>query len=182
MTARKRPRERPPLISEQLDELALAYVGRFATTRAKLASYLQRKIRERGWTGHRPPDVPAVVERLASLGYVDDAAYALSKSRALTGRGFGVRRVRQSLRAAGIDEQDAQPATEQAEQEAVEAAIRFARRKRLGPFGDGGGDRAAVERSLAAMVRAGHSFRLSKAILSMKPGSEVDVESLGESR
>ena len=182
MTARKRPRERPPLISEQLDELALAYVGRFATTRAKLKSYLQRKIRERGWTGDRPPDVAAVVERLASLGYVDDAAYALSKSRALTGRGYGVRRVRQSLRAAGVDEEDMRPATEQAAQEAVEAAIRFARRRRLGPFGDGKSDRSSSQRSLAAMIRAGHSFDLSKAILSLQPGSEVDVESLAESR
>jgi len=75
-------RPRPPLDPAKLDELALAYVGRFATSRAKLTNYLARKLRERGWGGERDPDIPAVAERLARLGYVDDAAYAVAKARA----------------------------------------------------------------------------------------------------
>ena len=34
----------------------MAYVGRFATTRAKLAVYLRRKISEKGWEAPRPPE------------------------------------------------------------------------------------------------------------------------------
>src|SRR5690348_1855039 len=119
--AGRRPRKpRPPLDPASLDELALAYVGRFATTRAKLATYLARKLRERGWGGERPADIEALVERLSSAGYVDDAAYALSKSRSLTARGYGLRRVSQTLRAAGIDEEDSGEARELAQSEAVE--------------------------------------------------------------
>lgn len=180
MAARKSRKPRPPLDAARLDELALAYVGRFATTRAKLASYLARKIRERGWAGARPADVDGIAERLSALGYVDDAAYALSKSRALTGRGFGARRVRQSLRAAGIADEDCAPAQALAEVEAVDSAIRFARRRRLGPFAEHEPDRPARERALAAMVRAGHGFELSRAIVSLKPGVEPDIESLVE--
>lgn len=180
MARRKGRKTRPPLTGEALGELALAYVGRFATTRAKLASYLARKLTEHGWAGEQPPDIEAVVERLCGLGYIDDGAYALSKSRALTGRGYGVQRVRQSLRAAGVSEEDSEPARELAEAGSVEAALRFARRRRLGPFGESGGDRRDHERALSAMVRAGHPFTLSRAILSLEPGSEVDVESLGE--
>src|SRR3989337_2369116 len=99
-------RPRPPLSAAKLDELALAYVGRFATTRAKLRSYLERKVRERGWDGERPPHFDAVAERLAALGYIDDAAFALSKSRGLTGRGYGARRVEQALRGAGVEDAD----------------------------------------------------------------------------
>ena len=36
-------RERPPLDHKMLEELALRYVERFATTRAKLRDYLRRK-------------------------------------------------------------------------------------------------------------------------------------------
>lgn len=180
MAARKSRKPRPPLDAARLDELALAYVGRFATTRAKLASYLARKIRERGWADARPADVEGIVERLSALGYVDDAAYALSKSRALTGRGFGARRVRQSLRAAGIEDEDCAPAHALAEVEAVDSAIRFARRRRIGPFAEHESDRQARERALAAMVRAGHGFELSRAIVSLKPGVEPDIESLAE--
>ena len=71
----------------------MAYVGRFATTRAKLAQYLRRKLREKGWEAPRPPDIEPLVERLARLGYVDDAAFALSKARSLGQRGYGERRV-----------------------------------------------------------------------------------------
>ena len=180
MARRNGRKPRPPLDSGTLSDLALTYVWRFATTRAKLVSYLTRKIRERGWSEERPADVEAIVERLAGLGYVDDAAFALSKSRALTARGFGSRRVRQSLRAAGVGEEDSHAARQHAESEAVDSALQFARRRRLGPFGDGNRDRAGLERALAAMVRAGHAFELSKAIVSLDPGTDVDIESLSE--
>ena len=61
-------------------------------------------------TASRRPIVDALAERFAAQGYVDDAAYALSKSRSLTGRGYGARRVEQSLRIAGVEEADAKPA------------------------------------------------------------------------
>ena len=173
-------RPRPPLDADRLNELALAYVGRFATTRSKLASYLGRKLRERGWAGEGAPDIDAIVERLAGLGYVDDAAYALSKSRALTGRGYGARRVAQALRSAGIAEGDSSAANELAATEAVDAALRFAQRRRLGPFGERRDDPAAHERALGAMVRAGHSFGLARAILSLQSGDDVDIEMLAE--
>ncbi len=173
---------RPPLDRDSLNELALAYVGRFATTRAKLAAYLSRKVRERGWGGERAPEIETVVERLSELGYVDDAAYALSKSRSLTSRGYGDRRVEQSLRAAGIGEEDCGEARELAQSESVESALRFARRRRFGPFADSkiGGDPRSRERALAAMVRAGHGFALAKAILALEPGAEFDIEILEE--
>jgi len=43
----RRRGERPPLDAEGLERLGLFYAGRYATTRAKLADYLRRKLRER---------------------------------------------------------------------------------------------------------------------------------------
>jgi len=171
-------RPRPPLDQDRLNELALFYVGRYATTRAKLSFYLERKIRERGWGGDRDPDVEGLVERFAETGLVDDASFALAKSRSLSERGYGGGRVRQALRAAGIDETDGEAARELRADEAAASAIRFARRRRIGPFADAVPDRAGRERALAAMIRAGHSFELAKAVIDMAPGSECDVEEL----
>jgi len=182
MTARKPRRERPPLDQAKLQELALRYVGRFATTRAKLASYLQRKVRERGWAGEDEADVRALVEKFASQGYVDDAGYALSKSRSLASRGYGQARLHQSLRAAGVAEQDSAEARGHAERHRVDAALRFAERRKLGPFaGEALKDPRARDRALAAMLRAGHSFGLSRAIIALEPGAEVRLEGLGDS-
>jgi regulatory protein len=180
MRGRSRHRDPVPLNSAKLDELALTYVGRFATTRAKLGAYLSRKIRERGWAGDRPREPGRIVERLSGLGYVDDAQYALSKARALTGRGYGPRRVSQSLYAAGVAEEDGEAARALAGEESVEAALRYARRRRIGPFAAEVADPAARERALAAMIRAGHSFGISRTILALKPGEAVDIEMLEE--
>jgi regulatory protein len=175
----KGKRARPPLDQKRVEELALRYVERFATTRAKLRAYLARKIRERGWDGPHEPELDALADRFAQLGYVDDAAYALSKSQSLTGRGYGKRRVVQALRAAGVEEAHSESARSHADGDAVGAALRFARRRRLGPFAQGAPtDPRQREKALAAMIRAGHSFDLAKAILALEPGAPVDVEAL----
>lgn len=171
---------RPPLTGQTLQDLALAYVGRFATTRVKLSRYLDRKLRERGWEEDSAPPVEQIVERCVSNGFVDDAAFALSKARSLTGRGYGAQRVRQSLRAAGINDGDARPARQLADEEAVEAALRMARRKRIGPYAAAAPERDGRDKALAAMIRAGHGFRLAKAIVALSPGDEPDIAYLSE--
>jgi hypothetical protein len=47
MTRPRRPLD--PLERADLERFALRYVERYATTRGRLADYLKRKIRERGW-------------------------------------------------------------------------------------------------------------------------------------
>ena len=84
MAARHPRKPRPPLTAAKLDELALHYVGRFATSRSKLTTYLKRKLRERGWEGQAEPDLDGLAAKLARLGYVDDRAYAVSKARSST--------------------------------------------------------------------------------------------------
>ncbi len=173
---------RPPLTAAKLDELALNYVGRFATSRAKLVGYLRRKLRERGWVGDSDPDLDRLAERLSGLGYIDDRAYALSKARSLTGRGYGERRVRQALTVAGIHDDDAGEARDLAEAEAVEAALRFARRRALGPFSSSKPDQRDRQKALAAMIRAGHRFALARGIIDLDPGEPPDAESLANLR
>jgi regulatory protein len=165
-----------PLDQKQLQELALRYVGRYATTRAKLCAYLARKLRERGWDDAGNPDPGAIAQRFSELGYIDDAAFALSKSRALAGRGFGKRRLLQKLYAAGVGEEDGAAAREHADQEAVSAALRFAERRRFGPFAlVKPADRRDTERAIAAMVRAGHGLDLARAIVALEPGTDIDA-------
>ena len=182
MNRQPKPRRAvPPLNESRLQELALAYVGRFATTRAKLRFYLARKLRERGWSGDREPDLARIADRFAERGYVDDAAYALSKAQALTARGYGRRRVEQKLRVAGVDEEDGAAARDHAQNEQLAAALRFAERRRIGPFGrEKAADRSDREKAIAAMIRAGHSFGLARAIVEMEPGATIDLEQLAE--
>ncbi len=175
-------RPRPPLDAAKLDELALSYVGRFATSRGKLVDYLRRKLRERGWDGEAEPDLAVIAERLAGIGYIDDAAFALSKARVLGGRGYGAARVRQTLHAAHIEETDREGALDHADGNRVEAALKLARRRRIGPFAPEKLDPVARQKAIGAMLRAGHPLALSRAIVDLSPGESIVHGSLVELR
>jgi regulatory protein len=181
MRSRGPRKPRPPLDEDKLNELMLAYVAKFATSRAKLATYLARKVRERGWAGAGEAPIATMVEKAARVGFVDDAAFALGKARSLTTRGYGERRVSQALHAAGIEDADGVAARTLAQESAVDAALRFARRRRMGPFAAKPADPAERQKQLAAMIRAGHGFALARSILALPPGSEIDPEMLQDS-
>ena len=170
VTPQQRKRRGRPLDDEALERLALFYVGRYATTRAKLRNYLKRKIVERGWSGAHPPRTETLIERLASLGYVDDAAFAVARAASLQRRGYGERRVAQALMAAGIEASEAEQVREQARSGALAAALRFAERRRIGPFAAARLERGDREKAFAAMLRAGHPVDLVRIVVDSAPG------------
>lgn len=192
-TSGRRERKARPLDETRLRDLALSYVARFATTGAKLEQYLARKIRERGvaedeaedgTSRTRDLDVTGIVTRFIELGYIDDDAYARGRSRDLTARGYGARRVEQALWAAGVEEQvrsDNAPA----EAESRRAAALLAKKRRFGPYAithaipaedepSPEEHRKLREKQVAAMLRAGHMFDHVRFI--MDAASEDEIE------
>ena len=167
----------PPLDAAALERMALRYVERFATTRGRLADYLRRKIRERGWDGE-PADPDMLAGKMAELGYVDDRAYAEAKATGMARRGLGARRVADALRHARVEAEDADALAPDIAERAPDAALAFARRKRFGPWASAPADRDLLNKQLAAMARAGHGYELSRRILQLPPGVEVDPDDL----
>ncbi len=168
-------KQRPPLDAEGLEQAALRYAARYATTRARLAAYLRRKVAERGWAGDGEPLVDNLVANMVRLGYVDDRAFAVARAASLGRRGYGARRVDEALRAVGIEDADAADAKVEAKARAWQAALRYAQRRRIGPFAASADDkvyenRDTYEKSLAAMLRAGHPIDLARRLISARPG------------
>ena len=175
------PRPKPPLDAQRLEELALSYVARFATTRAKLEQYLARKLRERGWEPVSPPPISDIAERFERAGYIDDEAYARSKTGSLMRRGYGMRRVGQALGAAGVEE-DVRDLVAPDERERRAAALTMVRKRRFGPFASEPADRARREKQVAAMLRAGHAMAHVLALLDAASVEEAEewAEAEGE--
>jgi regulatory protein len=158
---------KPPLEPEALRELALVYVGKYATTNQKLRRYLQRKIRERGWHDDGDAPVDDIVERFSANGFVDDLAYANAKTGSLLRRGYGAGRIRTTLMQAGIARETTETLSDIDEDAAMAAALAFAKRRRFGPYGSATKDADVRRRQLAAFLRAGHSFAISKRIVDL---------------
>ena len=159
-----------PLDAARLNEMGLAYVARFATSAGKLAIYLRRKLRERGWEGEAAPDIDSLIEKFVAAGYVDDAGFARAKAHGLMRRGYGARRIDQTLGAAGIAE-DLRDEARGTEAQRRQAALTMARKRRFGPFaregrGEGAGlDPATREKQVAALLRAGHCLDYARKVV-----------------
>lgn len=182
--ARRHERRAPrPLTSVRLEEMALAYVARFATSAGKLEAFLSRKLRERGWEGEEHSGegraaIAALIGRFVELGYVDDAGFARMRSGSLLRRGYGARRIAQDLDAAGIDEhirEDCAPD----EGAARRAALALARKKGLGPYTRGvepgeSLDPALREKQMASLLRAGHGMGVARALIALRDPGEAE--------
>lgn len=155
---------REPLTPQSLEEMALSYVARYATSSAKLARYLSRKVYERGWAEEGEPDIAGLVDRFLDRRFVDDEAYARMRSSDLLRRGYGANRVRQALGQAGIGEQVADKVAP-GEYAARSSALQMARKRRFGPFAAEPPERDKREKQIAAMLRAGHKFDHVRALL-----------------
>ena len=177
-TSGRTRRRAKPLDRTRLEELALAYVARFATSAGKLRAYLRRKLRERGYVEEEEPDIDGLVAKFTARGYVDDEAYGRAKANDLTTRGYGTRRVEQALRAAGIGD-DLRHALEPGERAKRRAVLVLARKRGFGPFGqsrDAGPEEARKlrEKQLAALVRAGHDFDHARRAIDARTVEELE--------
>ena len=172
----KNQRRARPLTPQSLNELALAYVSRFATSQAKLTRYLHRKIAERGWEAEVLPDVAALVASMVGYGYVDDSAFAEIKARSLTRRGYGKRRVDAAVYEAGIAEADREAADLIVDSQRVASALRLAERRRWGPYAsEREQDPAKRQKMMGAFLRAGHAPGLARRIMDMAPGDDITI-------
>ncbi|HMN54090.1 MAG TPA: RecX family transcriptional regulator [Sphingopyxis sp.] len=148
-----------------------------------MTRYLERKIRESEWVDDRDARTAceAVADRMERLRFLDDRQYAAMRAGAMTRRGLGLRRVKAQLFVDGIADTDSGEAIAEAGEQAVAAAIGFARRRRLGPFAvrpaDDPKDR---ERQVAAFARAGHSLPLPRRILAVPPGDADALAALDD--
>lgn len=182
MTARPERRPPPKITASYLENAALHYLERFASSRANLRRVLMRKVdRSLAHHGGEPAEaaqlVDGVIARLAGLGYLDDGAYAETKARALHRRGGSLRTIRATLSAKGVESEIAEAAldtlTEASSNPDRDAAIALARRRRLGPYRAADKRAAFRLKDLAALGRAGFGWEICRRIV-----DAVSVEAL----
>jgi regulatory protein len=166
-----------------LAEAALLYLSRYATSSGNLRRVLSRKvIRSAAYYGDDAAALSAVIEELvahhARTGAVNDALYAESQIRKQRQRGRSARLIVQSLGAKGVPADIVEEACDTLREEEGDlvAAVRLAKRKRLGPFRTGG--RAEHRhRDLGALGRAGFDYHLAARVIDA-PDSEALLELL----
>lgn len=170
-----------------LHEAALAYLARSSATAATLGRVLDRKVSSwarKAARASRDPElvaadvsvcresIEAIVARFREVGLIDDAAYAKSRARSLSRSGRSRRAIAAHLAVKGVGAETVREALPNDAETELAAALAFARKRRIGPYAreaelDREQERAAKQKALAAMARAGFGWSTSERALGM---------------
>jgi regulatory protein len=184
---RRRPRRRGPkrATPEYLEKAALHYLERYASSSANLRRVLLAKV-ERSARAHGTDRdegaraVERILRRFLDSGLLDDRAYAEGRAVTLHRAGHGTRAIRARLARKGIDEETVDAALARLEDEAAEpelaAALRYARKRRLGPYRPAAARGERRERDMAALARKGFSPHLARRIVDADDADELEAE------
>lgn len=149
---------------------AVAYLDRYASSSANLRSVLARKVMRAAKALDKDPSdydkaIDAVVAKCQRNGLVDDARYAEIKTASGRRKGQSRRKIEAHLQAKGIDRDTIDHVLANHDGSDADAAMTFARKRRLGPWRTRGDRSERRDRDLAAMCRAGFSFDLARKVI-----------------
>ncbi|WP_210530401.1 regulatory protein RecX [Rubellimicrobium arenae] len=194
-----------PLTAARIRNIAEHYVGQRESSARMLRDVLERRLLRRLRTldpeaaaeerAIAQPLIDAEIERLKDAGVIQDARYAEMKARTALSSGRGTRRILRDLARKGVEGDTAQEALLGAAREVadapdgadraevlqaaeLEAAERFAQKRRIGPYRaeplpDPWPERSKIwRREAGAMARAGFGADVIRRILDREPEAE----------
>ena len=170
-----RERRKPkPANQERLRKAALYYIDRYATSGEHLKSVLMRRVTRSARLHDTNQEegriwVDEIVADLVNRRLVDDRAFAETRSISLHRGGASRRKIAMSLKMKGVGSDDIEAALraldEAHDNSELVAARNYARRRRFGPWCNAEERTDRRDRELAAMARAGFSFRMAQRVI-----------------
>jgi regulatory protein len=155
-----------------LENAGKHYLERFPASIARFRAVMTRKIRKScaAHEGQSFEECAALLETLIvkfqNCGFLNDASYAQGLVYSLRQRGCSRRRIEATLRHKGLSGDAAENALSAGEENDFLAALKWVRRKRLGPYAKNG-DAGIQDKHLASLGRAGFSYETAKDALSL---------------
>jgi regulatory protein len=173
-TSDKKRRKPKPANQERLRKAALYYIDRYATSAEHLKSVLMRRV-TRSARLHETDQqegqiwIDEIVADLVNRGLVDDRAFAETRALSLHRGGASRRKIATALKVKGVGDEDIETALRALEETHANAELvaarNYARRRRLGPWRSPAERTERRDRDLAAMARAGFSFRMAQRVI-----------------
>ncbi len=161
---------------------AVHYLGRYTASRHRLREVLGRFATRK--LGHLPDSdvtdaIEIVIEKCASFGYVDDAQFAIAQARSHRRQGRSRLGIQQRLRVHNLDNDLVAAALKEADDGLADgellAALRYARRRRIGPYHKGTTDDPAIrKRHMGSLARAGFAMAICRQIIDLEDEIAAD--------
>jgi len=171
----QKPKPPRKITAQRLTNIALNHLDRYASSAENLRRVLERRVfkaarfhedmdvnEAKGW-------IDALIKRYVESGLLNDSAYAETRARSLMQRGSSARLIRMKLMEKGLDEASIDAAFKALQVDAPDpelfAAIKLARRRRIGPYCDPAKRVELHDKHLAALARSGFSYDMAQRVV-----------------
>ncbi len=174
---------------QNLHNVALHYLGRYAASEASLRRVLQNRIRR---AAHDNPDfaqdetkqaalrstIETIIETHKRTGVLNDTAFAETKVNSLRRQGRSRRIIQQKLAVKGVKNDIVAAALENHADDAppevaeLKAALILAKKRKLGAFRTMPADDDRRRKDFATLARAGFSSDIARKALNAEPPEE----------
>lgn len=163
----------PRKLREKLRRSGFAYLQRYSASEAHFFELMEKKLRRweaAGYVALGEASVAGLVGELTSefreLGLLDDAGFAATRVASARRKGASRLKIALGLRAKGVDGDLARTAIEEDGTDEMVAALRFCRRRRIGPWRNGEKpDRDGLNREIAILARQGFGTQLGRTVV-----------------
>ena len=184
-SGKRRPKIPRKVSATSLENAALYYLGRFATSSENLRQVLERRIMRAA--KHHDTDVEVctklvgdLIQRYLENGILNDGIYAQTQAVSMNRRGKSLCAIRARLRQKAVSSDTIDDALAVLAGEVgppdLAAAIAYARKRRLGPYRRDTGKPENANKELAALARAGFSYSLALHIVEAQNVDELENE------
>jgi regulatory protein len=178
--AKKKPRHKK-VTPHAIERWAIHHLDRYSSSAMNLRQVLRRRIMRIEIAQEESfPDAPewidATIKEMRAQGFIDDRKYAVALVERLRGRGSSTRKIQSQLSGKGVPWEIVRECTIDAAKggDELKAALKYARRRRLGPYRLDPETRAEQkQRDLGALGRSGFSYGIASQIIDAE-----DVETL----
>lgn len=162
------------LSESKIYDAALHYLQRYASSVTQLRRVLQRKLLRAKMRGEDVPEeaqawIEKAIEKCVKHNYVNDQQFAEQKIISLRRQGRSQSFIAQTLQQKGVDSALVKSLLGSDEEAELEAALRTAKRKRLGRDTTPEGR----QKDLVKLLRAGFSMKAAKEALRAQDGHAV---------
>ncbi len=174
---RKKNKVLRKITRSRLKNIALYYLKRFESSVANLRQVLQRRVNDYAYQNKDFDKheafawIEELLEEFQRYGYLDDKRYCEMKVKSYVNAGKSPRYIQGKMREKGIGEDIVADILDGQEYDTFEAALKLARKKRIGPFcTDENARKERRAKDIAALCRAGFDYDVVVRVL------DFDVE------
>ncbi len=171
---------------EEMRNLSLAYIEKYAPSKQQLKTYLLKKYLKVKIPSVNKSNITdlinVVLEDLENTKFINDKFYSKSKAKSLIQRGSSINKIRNYLLSKGIKDKyiskTLDEIKENNEDQDFFSAIKICKKKRIGPSRDENNRPLFYRKDIGILARSGFDFETSKRVMDLEKDEYLKIINL----